>query len=91
MTVRPRFWILIMVLFVASMGWTYMSQAGYMDQQQAAIEELNQQRNEIAQKNAQLQRKIEFTYTDEFIIREAREKLGLVGENEILFESSNPR
>ena len=36
-----------------------------------------------------LQRRIDFTYTDEFIEREARSKLGLIKEDEILFETND--
>ena len=36
-----------------------------------------------------LQRKIDFTYTDEYIEREARSRLGLVKEGEILYETTD--
>ena len=89
-TVKPRFWLIVMVIFAISMSCVYASQADYMDRQAEALAELEVTRKQLAAENADLQRRIDFTYTDEYIIREAREKLGLVGENDILFESNDP-
>jgi len=88
--VKPRFWLIVMAIFALSMGWNYTIQAGYMNKQLDAIEELEQQRAALIKQNAMLQRKIAFAYTDEFVIREAREKLGLLREKEILFECNMP-
>ena len=87
--VRPRFWgWLFAALFVAVLA-VYCAQQRYMNRQQALIDELSAQKALLTAENEELQRKIDFTYTDEYIEREARSKLGLIREDEILFESND--
>ena len=66
----------------------YMAQQRYLDRQQELLSQLRSERAQLIEENEVLQRKIDFTYTDEFIEREARSKLGLVMADEILFESN---
>ncbi|NLG26103.1 MAG: septum formation initiator family protein, partial [Clostridiales bacterium] len=87
--VKPRFWLFLLALFAAALCMAFASQNRYMAQQAEAIEGLTRQREQIIAQNAALQRKIDFTQTDDFILREAREKLGLVLPDEILFESND--
>ena len=87
--VRPRFWGWLFVLFFAAVITVYCAQQRYMNRQQALIDELNAQKAILIAENEELQRKIDFTYTDEYIEREARSKLGLIREDEILFESND--
>lgn len=88
-TVKPRFWLLLISVLVIICGAVYSTQQNYISRQQALLEELKAERQLVAEENAALQRKIDFTYTDEYIEREARGKLGLVKEGEILFESND--
>lgn len=86
--VKPRFWFLLIALLGITCASVYSSQQQYINRQKEAIAALEAERDAIIEENAVLQRKIEFTYTDEFIEREAR-KRGLVKEGEILFESND--
>lgn len=88
-TVKPRFWLLLFGTLLAAFVAVYSTQQQYIRRQQETLEELQTERQQIAEENAALQRKIDFTYTDEYIEREARSKLGLVKEDEILFESND--
>ena len=87
--VKPRFWgWLFAVFFVAALA-VYGAQQRYMNRQKALIEQLNAQKAQLTAENEELQRRIDFTYTDEYIEREARSKLGLIREDEILFEAND--
>ena len=86
-----RYWLLIMAALAVAIVWQKQSQADYVRLQASAIAELDARRIELADENAGLRRKLAFTYTDEYIIREAREKLGLVLDGEILFEGYETR
>ena len=88
-TVKPRFWALLLSVLAITCTAVYASQRQYMAQQAEIIASLEAERKSILDENAILQRKIDFTYTDEFIEREARSKLGLIKEGEILFESND--
>jgi len=88
-TVKPRFWLLLIGVLIIVCTAVYSSQQQYINRQQEMLEALKAERQQVAEENAALQRKIDFTYTDEYIEREARSKLGLVKEGEILFESND--
>jgi len=88
-SVKPRFWVLMFTVIGLACTAAYLSQQRYIDRQQARIAELQAQISAAVQINAELQHDIDFTYTDEYIEREARSKLGLIKEGEILFESND--
>ena len=88
-TVKPRFWVLLLGILAITCTAVYTSQRRYMAQQAETIAALEAERQSILDETIILQRKIDFTYTDEFIEREARGKLGLIKEGEILFESND--
>ena len=87
--IKPRFWLLVIIVFAVTCGVVYSSQQKYLTQQQELIAALRAEQQAVAEENAILQRKIDFTFTDEFIEREARSRLGLVKEDEILFETND--
>ncbi len=88
-TVKPRFWVLLLAALAVVCVVAYTSQQSYIRRQRETIAALEAERLRIAEENAVLQRKIEFTYTDEYIEREARSKLGLIKDGETLFESND--
>ena len=88
-SVKPRFWALLLSLLAVTCTVVYASQRKYMLQQADTLAALEAERASLYDENAVLQRKIDFTYTDEFIEREARSKLGLIKEGETLFESND--
>ena len=87
-TVRPRFWALLTLTFMLVLALVLISQNDYIRRQDEAIRELEDQREALLRGNEKLKSQIDYTYTDEYIIREAREKLGLLQSDEILFESN---
>ena len=87
--IKPRFWVLLLSVLATVFTVAYSSQQRYISSQQERIAALNEQKTALAEENAVLQRKIDFTYTDEYIEREARSRLGLVKEGEILYETTD--
>jgi cell division protein FtsB len=87
--IKPRFWALLLGLLALTCTVVYSSQRRYMAQQADTIAALEAELTSLLDENAVLQRRIDFTYTDEFIEREARSKLGLIKEDEILFETND--
>ena len=86
-TVKPRFWVffftsLFIVLFIL-----YGALQLWIRNQQRSIEELSREYAALRQNAADLQEKIDYTYTDEFIEREARRSLKYVREGETLYLS----
>lgn len=87
--IKPRFWMLVIAVITLTCSVVYASQQKYITQQREMIAELKREQQSISEENAILQRKIDFTYTDEYIEREARSRLGLIKEDEILFETND--
>lgn len=88
-TIKPRFWLLLLAVILVTCTAVYTSQQRYITRQVEMIAELEAERTRLIEENAALQHKIDFTYTDEYIEREARSKLGLIKDGEILFESND--
>ena len=87
-TVKPRFWVIIFTGLLIVMIGLYAAMQHRISRQQATIEALTAEYAAMSEASDELQSRIEYTYTDEYIEREARSKLGLVREGEILFQSS---
>ncbi|MBQ2957992.1 MAG: septum formation initiator family protein [Clostridia bacterium] len=87
--IKPRFWVILLSVLAVVFTAAYSSQQRYINSQRERIAALNEQKTALAEENAVLQRKIDFTYTDEYIEREARSRLGLIKEGEILYETTD--
>ena len=87
-TVKPRFWVFLGAVLLIAAVVLYASQQRYIAGQDETIQALEAQRDELIALNAQLQEEIDFTYTDQYIEREAR-KLGLIRPDEVLFQSND--
>ncbi len=86
---NPKYWIGIVVLLAVLFTSGYISQQRQLDDMLVTAEELTAEQEQLVSDILRLQRKIEFAQTDEFIEREARSKLGLIHEGEILFKSTD--
>ncbi len=87
--VKPRFYLILMAVLVVVFLGVYVSQSSFMATRDRQIAELEEQQREAEQHNAELERKISFAKTDEYIERTAREKFGLVKPGEIRLVSGN--
>lgn len=87
--VQPKFWLFVLSLLTIVSVWIYAAQAHSLTSQLRTLEELQAQHIAAIEANAAIQHNIDFTYTDEYIIREARSKLGMIMPGETLFKSND--
>lgn len=90
LSLKPRFWGFVALVMALVFGGVFISQSAYMGRQQERIAALEQRKAALVTENQSLTQQIEYTKTDEYIEREARQKLGLVKPGEVLYESSDP-
>ncbi len=83
--VKPRFWLMLMMVLACVFCCVFASQGQFMAQQAAQIEQLEALKDTALAENANLERKIDFAKTDEYIERVAREELGLLKPGEVRF------
>lgn len=86
-TVKPRFWLYMMAALVIVFFCVYTSQGNYLVRQAAHLDALEAERDGRLLVNSELERKIEFAKTDEYIERVAREELGLVMPGQVRYVS----
>ncbi len=84
-TLKPRTKILLALLFLGYFGITMFKQEIKLNEQKAEIQHLNDKIAETEEVNAELERLIEYTESEEFIEKVARERLGWVKKGEIIF------
>ena len=87
-TVRPRFWVFLFVGLMGALIALYAVQQNYIRRQEDTIASLSAEYAALQEASTALEEKINYTYTDEYIEREARGKLGLIYEDETLYQSS---
>lgn len=86
--IKPRFWVLLLTILGVTFAVAYSSQQKYIERQQEKLASLYDSQAELIEQNAILQRKIDFTFTDEYLEREARNRLDMLKEGEILYETN---
>ncbi|MBR3503526.1 MAG: septum formation initiator family protein [Clostridia bacterium] len=87
-TVRPRFWAFFFAGLICALIALYAAQQSYIRRQEETIASLSAEYTALQQASSALEEKIDYTYTDEYIEREARGKLGLIYEDETLYQAS---
>ena len=83
--IKPRFWLLMIGALLLIFACVYISQGQLMQRQNTRLTDLQAQLIQKQSTNAQLERKIAFAKTDEYVQRVAHEELGLLYEDEIKF------
>lgn len=84
-TLRLRTKIFLALLFLGYFGITMLKQEIKLNEQKEEIQHLKEQIAETEEVNAELERLIEYTESEEFIEKVARERLGWVKKGEIIF------
>ena len=87
-TVRPRFWVIFMTGLLCVLLAFYFALQGRIRHQNDVIAALSAEYTALREASAELEEKISYTYTDAYIEREARGKLGLIREGETLYQST---
>ena len=86
--INPRLIVILCAVLVVVMTATFITQGYYIRSQDRTIEGLIGEYGTLKSQSIDLEEKIAYSYTDAYIEREARSKLGLIREGETLFQSS---
>ncbi|WAM32060.1 FtsB family cell division protein [Caldicellulosiruptor naganoensis] len=90
--VLKRLFVLAFVIFFSIYSvTTIVKQQMILKQVKAQQKEVIQQIEKIKKENEYLKRLAQYVQTEEYIQQVAREKLGLVGKNEIVFIDKNKK
>ena len=82
---RPRMKIFLALLFLGYFGITMLKQEFKMNEQHDRIQHLKEEIAETEEINVDLERLIQYTESEEYIEKVARERLGWVKKGEIIF------
>ncbi|MDO4739390.1 MAG: septum formation initiator family protein [Eubacteriales bacterium] len=87
--VKPRFWLILIVLILSVFMFLDANQNKMIDQREAVLQELQKTKEDLEVRVASDQRKLEFSKSDDYIERMARIHLQMVMPNEILYVESD--
>lgn len=87
--VRPKFWCFVIVLMLVVFGVNYAFARQSLRDGDAKLAEITVERNALIEKVQSLQTALDFTETDEYVIRTARNELGMIMPGEIRYVSGN--
>jgi cell division protein DivIC len=87
--VKPRLKIFLALLALGYFGFSLLKQEIKLNQQNEEIQGLREQIAQTEDTNAELERLIQFTESEEYIEKVARERLGWVKKGEIIFIEKN--
>lgn len=82
---KPRTKIVLVLLFLSYFGITMFKQEIKMNDQDDKIKHLKEQIAQAEDTNADLDRALQYTESEEYIEKVARERLGWVKKGEIIF------
>lgn len=82
---KPRAKLMIAVLMIGYFIFTFVHQEIKMREQHVQMEHLRQKIQQVEEYNAELERQIEYTKSEEYVEKAARERFGWVKEGEIKF------
>jgi len=82
---KPRVKVFILFLIIGYFSVVFFKQELKIREQYDRADELRQQIAEVQEKNKELERLIQYTQSDEYIEKVARERLGWVKQGEIKF------
>lgn len=82
---KPRMKIFLILLFLGYIGITMFKQEIKMAEQNEEKKQLKEQIARIEDVNADLDRALQYTESEEYIEKVARERLGWVKKGEIIF------
>lgn len=86
--IRPRFWLMMSLAAAVVFAGTFAVTGHKLSQVERALEQRIDQRDEIVREIGQIEERIAFVQTDEYVERMARDTLGLIKPGEIRYVSS---
>lgn len=85
---KPRFWLILTMLSVMVTACVMGSQARFLREQNDDLTRLEAEYDRLMEQKIALERELEFRNTDEWVIRQARENMGMLMPGEILFDDA---
>lgn len=85
---KPRVKVFFALLFLAYIGITMVNQGSKMNEQKVKIASLKKEIEHIEDGNRELEKLIQYTESEEYIEKVARERLGWVKKGEIIFKTN---
>ena len=85
--IQPRFWMIVIVLMLIAFGVSFAVGQNSLRAGDRALAEAIEQRKALQQEVETLNAALEFARTDDYVIRIARDELGLIMPGEIRYVS----
>lgn len=85
-SVKPKFLLILSAVLIAAFCFVLNSQEVKLREIEAEQQQLTLELNGLKIEEQRIERMIEYSHTDEYLIQYAREKLGYVMPGEILFD-----
>ena len=86
--ISPRFWILIIAVMLIAFGASFAYAQHSLMQGSRALAEAKQERDALRDEVEELEAELEFTRTDAYVIRVARDELSMLMPGEIRYISN---
>ena len=87
--VRPKFWCFVIALMLVVFGASFTFARQNLRAGDAKLAEVTAERNALIEEVQSLQTTLDFTETDEYVIRTARNELGMIMPGEVRYVSGN--
>ena len=87
--IQPRFWVIVIVLMLVVFGASFAAAQNSLRAGDRALAEAIAQREALQQEVETLSAALEFARTDDYVIRVARDELGLIMPGEIRYVSGH--
>ena len=83
--VTPKFWLLVIAVTVLVFGISFVVLQARYSQGQRLLAQVEKSRNELFLKVDELSDQLDYAKTDEYVMRTARDELGMIMPGEIRY------
>lgn len=87
--IQPRFWLIVIAMMLIAFGASFAVAQHSLRQGSQALSDAVAQREALQRQVQDLSAALEFAQTDEYVIRVARDELGLIMPGEIRYIDNN--
>ena len=86
--IRPKFWLIVIALMLISFGVSFAFSQRSLMEGRYALAEATAQRDALREEVETLKSTLAFSQTDDYVIRVARDELGMIMPGEIRYVSN---
>ena len=83
--VTPKFWLLVIAVTLVNFGTSFAVLQARYSQGQRQLAQVEKNRNELFLKVDELSEQLEYARTDEYVMRTARDELGMIMPDEVRY------